>query len=363
MLLFEGETDTMSAWQNATDAWKPHIVGLSGLNAWKDRYAEELFGEATRVYVVFDNDDPYSLAKDQGDKSWKQIRAALGRKARRVVLPQGIEDVAQFFQQYDWAAFHVLLKRAGEPVRHYPRLDLTKAAPPTDWVIEDLVVASEAELLVGDGGVGKSFLTMAMALAVTGGEEEFLGLKIKRHGPVIYVDEENSESLVRQRLKALGFDKRKHRDLEFIWYAGVDLLNEPEKLKEEAEEIEPALVVVDSLSRVALGADENSNTDMTALIKAGVVPIARETGAGVLLVHHTAKDGKGSRGAGSIRNAADQEISVVRALDRKGNETGVLNIFPSKPRRLTAHLKAQIVGDVEKGHVRVQPPAEEDDPF
>ena len=362
LIVFEGETDAMAAWQAATDTWKGRIIGLSGTDAWKDEYAEQLFGKAKRVFFVTDNDDPYENpdAAASVERGWKKVKASLGRKARRVRLPVGTNDAAEFFQQYDWAAFHVLLKRAGEPVRYYPRLNLNQPVPDTDWVVEDLVVANEATILAADGGVGKSFLMQALALAITGGEDTFLGLPIKKHGPVIYVDEENSAALALQRLHALGYDAKKHASLEYIWYAGVDLLNEPEKLLEEVTEIEPVLVIVDSLSRVALGAEENNNDAMTALMKRGVVPIARETEAGVIVVHHSAKDGRGSRGAGAIRNAADQEISVIKAVDKRGNETGVLNIFPSKPRRQTAHLHAQIVGDVEEGHVRVIAPEEEE---
>jgi hypothetical protein len=81
-LLFEGETDTMAAWQAATDTWKPRIVGLSGTDAWKDEYAEKLFGKAKRVFVVFDNDDPYENpeAFESVERGWKKIRPTSARR-------------------------------------------------------------------------------------------------------------------------------------------------------------------------------------------------------------------------------------------------------------------------------------------
>jgi len=361
----------MAAWQALPDNLrdKVSIVGLSGTGSWRKAITEKggvesIFGPAKRVFVVFDRDDPYEnpTGAKSVETAYQQIRADLGRKARRVVLPQGINDVAEFFQRYDWAAFQVLLQRAAEPVRHYPRLDLSRPAPDTDWLVEDLLVANEATVLAGDGGVGKSFITMALALAITGGDESFLGLPIKRHGRVLYVDEENSASLVLQRLNALGLNERHRENLDYIWYAGVDLLHEPEKLLEEAMDSEPVLVVVDSLSRVAVGAEENSNDAMTALMRKGVVPIARDTGAAVLLVHHTDKAGSGPRGASSIRNSADQVISIV-AAESKGVKTGTLNIFPSKARRLTRPIQARLDGDIEEdGYVRVVP-AEGSQPF
>lgn len=372
MILVEGETDTMALWQAMPPELrsKVTIVGLSGVGSWRSVIeraggVDALFGPARKVFVVFDRDDPYQNPDGAAsvENAWQKIRTDLGRKARRVILPQGINDVAEFFQRYDWAAFQVLLKRASEPVRHYPRLDLSKPAPEVDWLVEDLIVRNEATVLAGDGGVGKSFVTMALALAVAGGEETFLGRPIKRHGKVLYVDEENSAALVLQRLNALGMEPKHWENLDYLWYAGVDLLNEPEKLLEEAADIEPELIVIDSLSRVALAAkNENDNTEMTRLMRNGVVPLARETGAGVLLVHHTASGGSGPRGATSIRNAADQVLSMV-AAESDGVKTGTLNIFPSKPRRNTKTIHARLDGDMEKdGYVRVLN-TEEDSPF
>lgn len=382
IILVEGESDTMAIWQVLKRAGlldKVAVVGLSGTGSWRaairgidksgavvgpDRL-NDLFGPAKRVFVVFDRDDPYENPEGAAsvERAWQEVRNDLGRKARRVILPQGINDVAEFFQRYDWAAFQVLLKRAAEPVKHYPRLDLSRRVPETDWLVEDMLVRAEATALVADGGVGKSWITMALALAVAGGEDNFLGLPLKRHGPVLYVDEENSADLVLQRLKALGMDDRHRKNLDYIWYGGVDLLNEPEKLLEEATELEPELIVVDSLSRVMLGAEENSNTDMTKLMRGGIVPLARETGASVVLVHHTDKNGTGMRGATSLRNAADQVISMIPAMSN-GRPTGSLNIFPSKPRRRTKQIQARIVGDMDiDGYVRVEGRPEEDAPF
>jgi hypothetical protein len=368
IILVEGESDTMALWQAlpAELRDKVTVVGLSGVGSWRavlDRVGvEKLFGDAKRIFVVFDRDDPYENPDGAAsvENAWGKIRADLGRRARRVILPQGINDVAEFFQRYDWAAFQVLLKRAAEPVRHYPRLDLSKPVPEVDWLVEDMLVRHETQGLVGDGGVGKSFITMALALAVAGGDPDFLGLPIKRHGRVLYVDEENSADLVLQRLNALGMTEKHRQNMDYLWYAGVDLLNEPEKLLEEALDLEPELVILDSLSRVAVGADENSNTEMTRLIRGGVIPISRETGASVVVVHHTNADGTRSRGATSIRNAVDQMISVVEA-ESQGHKTGTLNIFPSKPRRKTRAIKARIRGDMEEdGFVRVESAVEED---
>lgn len=362
MILVEGETDTMAAWQAAPAEAKASIVGLSGTGSWgkavRDKGGiEDLFGKAKVVWVVFDRDDPYQNpdGAKSVERAWQEIRGDLGRKAKRVVLPQGINDVAEFFQTYDWAAFRVLLQKAMDPVRHYKTLDLSKPAPPTDWLVDDLVVSGEVTVLAADSGVGKSWLTMQLALAASGSDETFLGLPLRKHGRVIYVDEESSADLVLQRLNALGMKKEHWANLDYLWYEGVNLFTEPEKLLEQAMDADPVLVILDSLSRIAPGAEENSNTEMTQLIRKGIVPIARETGAAVIAVHHTAKDGAGVRGASAIRAAADQAVQMVAAETKQGVKTGNINIFPSKPRRQLRHLTVRIEGDMEKdGWVRVE---------
>jgi hypothetical protein len=168
------------------------------------------------------------------ERGWQKIRARPRQEGPARQLPQGIKDANEFFQEYDWAAFHVLLKKAGEPKRNYPRLDLTSRCPPTDWVVEDLLVASEATVLAGDGGVGKSFHHDGAALASPTRREDVPRPAVKKHGPVLYVDEENSASSRCSASRARLRPEEALPNLEYLWYAGVDLLNEPEKLLEEA---------------------------------------------------------------------------------------------------------------------------------
>jgi hypothetical protein len=377
MFLVEGESDTLSLWQNAPEEARKGIIGLSGTGSWgsairgrepktgnpvrADRL-EELFGKARRVFVIFDRDDPYENpdGAKSTERAWLEIKKDLGRKAKRVVLPQGINDVSEFFLQYDWSALRVKLKAALAPVRHYHGMDLSKPVPPTDWLVEDLFVAGEATVLAADSGTGKSWLTMQLALAVAGDETEFLGCRLAKHGNVVYVDEENPGALVHQRLTALGMTAAHRERLDYLWYEGVDLRTEPERLLEHCLEQDPVLIVLDSLSRIAPGVEENSNTDMSQLFRKGIIPLARETGAAVIAVHHTSRAGNDVRGASAIRAAADQAIQMVAAESKQGVKTGNINLFPSKPRRQLTHLTVRIEGDLEKdGVVRVREQTED----
>lgn len=348
MLLVEGETDTMAVWQALQGSKyrdEVGVVGLSGTNAWKDRYVEELFGAAHRVFVIFDNDDPYANpdAAKATEKALTQIRKDLGRKARLVKLPQGINDLAEFFQVYDWAALQVLLAKAAEPRMNYPRLDLAKEPGPVDWLIEGLVAAPDITVLYGDGGVSKSMFLQALAVAVANGDPTFMGMPLRKHGRVLYVDEENPEDVVLSRLKKLGLTEQGRENLYYVWYQRIRLDEEPERLIHDVVEWDPVLLAIDSFSRIQI-AGENDTDAMNSVFTNGIYPIARDLKVPVVALHHTRKDGR-IRGATAIRNAADLSLEVRPYETKEGVLLDTFTMFPDKPRRgQKTHITYQVVG-------------------
>lgn len=75
------------------------------------------------------------------------------------------------------------------------------------------------------------------------------------------------------------------------------------------------VVVIDTLSATTPGGNENSGEDM-GLVLSHCKFIHRETGALVVLIHHSGKDTtRGARGWSGLRAAADAEIEVIRNGD------------------------------------------------
>ena len=67
------------------------------------------------------------------------------------------------------------------------------------------------------------------------------------------------------------------------------------------------LIVIDTLSRVMAGGNENAPEDMGALVR-NIDRLRDETGGAVLLVHHSGKDlSRGARGHSLLRAATDTE--------------------------------------------------------
>lgn len=334
MFLVEGETDTMALWQNAPEAARKQIVGLSGTGSFEKSGATERLANAQRVYVVFDNDDPYKSndAHESTERAWRTVRAALGPKARRVTLPQGVDDVADFFQKYSWVSFRVLLGAADQPKMNYPRLDLSKDPEPVDWIIEGLIAAPDITVVWGDGGTSKSLMLQSLAVAMANGDPEFLGLPLLKHGRVLYIDEENPEDVVRSRLVKLGLTPEGQKNLYYVWYGGVRLDTEPHKLFEDVSEFLPEAVFLDSFSRIQT-TPENESDGMNKVFTEAIYPVARTLSVPVLALHHSNKEG-GIRGSTAIRNAADLSLKVEPATTADGKaKSETYKMLPDKPRR------------------------------
>ncbi|MGR3461298.1 MAG: AAA family ATPase [Roseovarius sp.] len=135
-----------------------------------------------------------------------------------------------------------------------------------EWLVPDRIPAKCVTLLGGDGGVGKSQVALQLAVAVVTGAP-FLGLPIKR-GPAIYLSAEDDDDELKRRLipacAEAGVTLDDVSDLNCIALAGEDaLLAVPKsrssavratalfaELANDVREIDPALIVIDTLADV-----------------------------------------------------------------------------------------------------------------
>lgn len=348
VFLVEGETDAMRLWQELDGS--ANVFAISGIQGWKDEFAPTLAGYE-RIFVVLDNDADYNVAA-KVDKSWAEIRRSLGSKARRIRLPGEVKDVCEFFTRYNIDALRTLAKHRGSGVSRFKTLDLTKEPPPVRWVVDGMFCRGDVHLLIGEPGIGKSWLTMALATGVADKWDDYLGRRIVEHGRVLYLDEENPEDLVFDRFTKLGMDVDAARNIRYINNENIRLDKSPEALIEEALEFDPTLIVLDSLSRFHTE-DENNAGAMASLFSSSLKPLARDTGAAVVLIHHVNKsDGassfRRSRGSGDITASPDCGYDV-RELG-----TGILAIANFKSRRARQSENLYVTfRDTEDGMVRL----------
>lgn len=343
LFLCEGETDTLRLWQELRrDGSEAGVVGLPGIETWNAGMADDL-AEAENVWVVLDNDQDYKVA-GRVDTAWRNIRQDLGRKAKRIQLPRGVNDLCEFFEDYGLDALRVLVeRRTGPDDSRFRTLNLSVEPPPIRWLVEDMICGGDIHLIIGAPGIGKSWLTMALSVAVAGGRTEFLGRSIDGPGRVLYFDEENPETLVYQRFLKLGLNKDIAENIRFVSNVGIRLDKDPDAVLDEAQMYEPSLIVLDSLTRFH-GQDENSAGHMAELFNSAIKPLARSTGAAVILIHHANKgDGNSyqrARGSGDITASVDSAFDVV-------DMEGALLLKHYKSRR-TAAFDATYVSIVDR---------------
>jgi hypothetical protein len=168
-------------------------------------------------------------------------------------------------------------------------------------------------VLYGEPGSGKTFVALSIALSVAA-DHSWCGTPTVG-GEVLYVA---AEGLFGLKLRVEAYEKQHNLSPENIRFLGepFNLLN-PEALKRllvtlEAGGIRPVLIILDTLARLMVGADENSAKEMGQAID-GMDRVRQETGATVLVVHHTRKMGGIERGSSALRGAADVMIECSHA--------------------------------------------------
>lgn len=342
--IVEGESDAMRLWQELHDDSpdREHsVVGIGGVNGWFSDFSER-FRNKTQVYVVLDNESDYQVEK-RVEACWLQIRSDLGPKAHRIRLPNDVKDLCEFFDKYDLEVLRMLAERK-DGVYHYKALDLTQPPTPPDWLIDEIVCKGDVTLCIGEPGVRKSWLAMALSVAIANGSTGFLGRNLDTTtGRVLYVDEENPEPLVPWRMSLLGLHKAAAKNIRYLHRQGVRLDRNPELLLDECFTFEPDLIILDSLTRLHTK-DENNAGEVARLFNDAIVPLSRETGATTLILHHVNK-GESTNSFTRARGSGDLSASIDTGLDIRSMGGNVVSITQYKSRHVSAGswIKAELV--------------------
>lgn len=183
------------------------------------------------------------------------------------------------------------------------------------YLVKGWLDQGAASTIYGESNVGKTFLALDMGLHVAAGED-WHGNRVAQ-GLVIYAAAEGGRGIV-NRLEAFKRDKpdlAKAAGNRFMLLPlTLDLCapGDAQAFVDALGDQRPALVVIDTLARSMGAGDENTAKDMGQFI-ANVDFIRAETGAHVLVIHHSGKDTtRGARGSGALRGAVDTEIELTR---------------------------------------------------
>lgn len=188
------------------------------------------------------------------------------------------------------------------------------------YVIKGLLDLAAMSVVYGPSNSGKTFFALDLAYHIAA------SLSWREHrvngGTVLYLAAEGGNGIA-NRLVALR-QTHGQQDIPLaLRRAGLDLLHpdaDVPRIIALAAELACRgplrLIVIDTLSRVLAGGDENGPVDMSAFVR-NVDRIRQATGAHLMVVHHTGKDvARGARGHSSLRAATDTEIEIC--LDANG---------------------------------------------
>lgn len=185
-------------------------------------------------------------------------------------------------------------------------------------LIKDVLGKSELSVIYGESNCGKTFFMTDLAFHVARGLQ-WRGKRVSQGG-VMYAALEGAKGLS-GRFEAYCVKHGIDRAFPFAMMpCALDFYSEAANIAEFIDLIksaqddigDPALVVVDTLSRALAGGDENSGQDMGQLVYYADM-IRRETSAHLSFVHHSGKNkALGARGHSSLRAAVDTEIEISR---------------------------------------------------
>ena len=250
---------------------------LSPLDAYKE------------IYIFYDLDKA-------GNEGSQKIAQAIGDRAKICIVPHkenpkdgydssdAIADGFKFADFIESTQKPVAVAKPKNDVRDrlISTQELLDRAPDfVEFLVHDLITSNELQIIAAPPRAGKSLLSLGLVESVASGKE-FLG-RPTQQGDVIYVNCEDGDSKLKERVLAQGWDA----NIPVHWLTEFNL-SEWDKLLEVCEEIKPKLLVIDTLTSVRSD-DTDENSSKVANLLKPLKQAAKRLNMAVILVHHTKK--------------------------------------------------------------------------
>ncbi len=196
------------------------------------------------------------------------------------------------------------------------------------WLVEDIIPLGEISLVYGDSGTSKSFDMFDMGMCVARGQT-FNGRTVEP-GLVVYVAAEAGKGFAKRKIAysiqheldpavPLPFYLCTKRPNFFLDDNDAIALIEEIKAVAKTYNTPLRLIVIDTLSALAPGMNENASQDVS-MVRRRLVMLQEQFEAAVVLVHHKPKGGSTPRGHGSLTADFETTIEFETLQDMKTPE-------------------------------------------
>lgn len=280
---------------------------VTAVHLWADSY-EFPIGFKERDSAL----SPRSLARD-----W--VNCGLPVHPSRMFEPVKVDDVMTKTQQriQEIKSETKETKFLFEPIADVAAQAFEDDAP---HLIKGLLDQEAQTVLYGASNTGKTFVALDIAYHIAVGKK-FTNMPTQQAN-VIYVAAEGGRGMAKRAAALTKKYGPVPTEAFRIMRSPIDLLRPDADLDPLLEAIlelngtNTGIIVLDTLSRVMAGGDENSSVDMGALQKHLDI-IRMILKAHVFVIHHSGKDSaKGARGHSLLRAATDTEIEVSNGVVR-----------------------------------------------
>lgn len=209
--------------------------------------------------------------------------------------------------------------------------------PERGYVLAPILPEKGLVMLYAKRGVGKTHVALGIAHAVAAGGG-FLKWHATKPRRVLHVDGEMPARMLQERLKAIeaGVDCQPERSFLRILPldsqdlgVSLNLANEDDQKKIEAQLGSAELLVIDNISTLVNGGKENDAESWNAM-QAWLLQLRRR-GVSVLLVHHAGR-GDNARGTSKREDVLDTVIQLKQPDDYNPEEGARFEVHLTKAR-------------------------------